>query len=109
MDAPKTALLGLIFLCGVAVLLLLAIDEQKKERAEKERNRACAGKKGQAIFEKEPHVISVDKGEASKSMNEDDEMAEFSQRLQQSRLGVPPPGEKRVEAVAPRAFGNAKR
>ena len=104
MDGAKIGLLGLVLICvGAGVLVLAAADkkneDERKKAGSKPGNKPPPSTKTAARTPKN-HLTPSDEGPGE---------TEAPLQAAQSRLRVPPPGEKRIEAVAPRTIGRGKR
>lgn len=98
MDSTKYGLMGLVFVCLCLALALLAFATGKgTEDAKKKPTKAPPTDR--------PTVEKMASGNAPKLKAD---ATPDTPPARQSRLGVPPPGEIRIEGVAPRTIGRGK-
>lgn len=104
MDGAKIGLLGLVLACAGAGVLVLAAADKKNEDERKN-----AGPKPGNTPSRSTETPSATQKSLLTPSDESTDETEAPIHAAQSRLGVPPPGEKRIEAVAPRTIGGGKR
>lgn len=101
MDGARFGLLGLVLVCVCIALVLVAASSAKEKDARKNIQSKAPAKDAS---ESQPKLDALSASPKREKALEEHELV----LVNQSRLGIPPPGEKRVEAVAPRTVGRAR-